>query len=241
MSIRVANLVAGYRKDAPILKGVSLNVADRSITTVIGPNGSGKSTLLKALMGLATSISGQIDFDGEPVQNMAVHRRVITHHVAYVPQLANVFGPLTILENLDVGGASLSRHQRSTRIAELFETYPALAGKRRSRADSLSGGQRQLLALARALMTSPQTLLLDEPSAGLSPVLAEELFAAIAGIRDQQGVTVLLVEQNAVQSLEISDVGLVLVDGTVAIQGSAADILTNDQVGELYLGGLPAA
>lgn len=240
MIIELKNVDAGYVKDVPVIRNVSLAVEPESITTVIGPNGSGKSTLLKSIMGLATQFAGGIALDGEEIASLPVHERVMKHSVAFVPQLANVFGPLTIAENLEVGGARLSRQARRARIEELFESYPDLASRRRVRAESLSGGQRQLLALARALMTSPKTLLLDEPSAGLSPLMMDELFDAIARIRDHDQVTVLLVEQNAVQSLEISDVGVVLVAGEIALQGPAKQILNDPRVGELYLGSVPA-
>ena len=236
MTIDLKQVDAGYVKGVPVIRGISVAVRPESITTVIGPNGSGKSTLLKAIMGLATRFSGQITLDGEDVADLPVHERAMSHRVAFVPQLANVFGPLTILENLEVGGARLRRQARRARIEELFESYPDLASRRKIRAESLSGGQRQLLALARALMTNPKTLLLDEPSAGLSPLMMDGLFDAISRTRDDHNVTVLLVEQNAVQSLQVSDFAVVLVAGEVALQGTAEDILNDERIGELYLG-----
>lgn len=240
MTIELKNVDAGYINDVPVIRNVSLAVEPESITTVIGPNGSGKSTLLKSIMGLATRSAGTMTLDGDDVANLPVHQRVMRHSVAFVPQLANVFGPLTITENLEVGGARLGRQARRLRIEELFGLYPDLASRRRVRAESLSGGQRQLLALARALMTSPRTLLLDEPSAGLSPLMMDQLFDSIGQIRDEHHVTVLLVEQNAVQSLEVSDFGVVLVAGEIALQGAAKDILGDRRVGELYLGSVPS-
>lgn len=236
MTIDLKQVDAGYVKGVPVIRGISVAVRPESITTVIGPNGSGKSTLLKAIMGLATRFSGQITLDGEDVADLPVHERVMSHRVAFVPQLANVFGPLTILENLEVGGARLRRQARRARIEELLESYPDLASRRKVRAESLSGGQRQLLALARALMTNPKTLLLDEPSAGLSPLMMDGLFDAISRARDDHNVTVLLVEQNAVQSLQVSDFAVVLVAGEVALQGTAEDIFNDEKIGELYLG-----
>ncbi|WP_456695062.1 ABC transporter ATP-binding protein [Aeromicrobium sp. P5_D10] len=236
MTIELRDVTAGYVKDVPVICDVSVTVEPHSITTVIGPNGSGKSTLLRAVMGQVRKMAGDILLDGQNVLDTPVYQRVLTHKVAFVPQVSNVFGPLTIHENLEVGGSRLSRRDRRERIDELLETYPDLAAKKKTRAELLSGGQRQLLALARALMTSPTTLLLDEPSAGLSPRMMDEMFDAVRATRDLHDVTVLLVEQNAVQSLQISDHGLVLVAGRVAMAGPAQEILADQSVGELYLG-----
>lgn len=236
MSIELRGVTAGYVKDVPVVRNIDVQVPTKSITTVCGPNGSGKSTLLRAVVGQMPHASGSILVDGTDVAGVAAHRRVIEHKVAFVPQVANVFGPLTIVENLEVGGARLGRKGRKQRISELLDTYPDLAAKTTARAESLSGGQRQLLALARALMTSPTTLLLDEPSAGLSPAMMDSMFDAVRNTRDLHGVTVFLVEQNAVQSLEISDFGVVLVAGELAMDGPARDILADPTVGRLYLG-----
>jgi branched-chain amino acid transport system ATP-binding protein len=236
VSIELSQVTAGYVRDVPVVCNIDVAVATKSITTVIGPNGSGKSTLLRSVVGQIPYTSGSIVIDGVDVTSVSAHRRVLEHKIAFVPQVANVFGPLTILENLEVGGARVPRRQRKKRIDELLQTYPDLAAKRRVRAESLSGGQRQLLALARALMTSPTNLLLDEPSAGLSPAMMDSMFDAVRATRDLQGVTVLLVEQNAVQSLEISDFGVVLVAGELAMHGPAQEILADPTVGRLYLG-----
>jgi branched-chain amino acid transport system ATP-binding protein len=240
MSIELRGVTAGYVKDVPVVSDIDVQVPTKAITTVIGPNGSGKSTLLRAVVGQAPHMSGSVVVDGAEVSGSSVHRRVIDHKLAFVPQMANVFGPLSVVENLEVGGARVSRRKRRQRVDELLQTYPDLAAKRRVRAESLSGGQRQLLALARALMTSPTTLLLDEPSAGLSPAMMDSMFDAVRATRDLHGVTVLLVEQNAVQSLEISDFGVVLVAGELAMQGPAAKILADPTIGRLYLGVTPA-
>lgn len=236
MSIKLRGVTAGYVKDVPVVRNIDVHVPTKATTTVIGPNGSGKSTLLRSVVGQTPHTTGSIVVDGTEVNGLSARRRVIEHKIAFVPQVANVFGPLTIIENLEVGGARVPRRQRKQRIGELLETYPDLAAKRRVRAESLSGGQRQLLALARALMTSPTTLLLDEPSAGLSPAMMDSMFDAVRATRDLHGVTVFLVEQNAVQSLEISDFGVVLVAGELAMHGPAQDILADPTVGRLYLG-----
>lgn len=239
MALRASNMTAGYVADVDILNGIDLDVADGEIATIIGPNGSGKSTLLKCLMGFVSARTGQITIDGADCTNLAPHRRVRTHALAFVPQLDNVFGPLSIRDNLRAGGQSLPRSDRNRRAEDLLDRYPALGRRAGARADSLSGGERQLLAMCRALMPRPRTLLLDEPSAGLSPAKVTELFDAIAEIREQDEVTVLIVEQNAVQALAISDSGIVLIQGQVALRDTAPNLLIDPKISELYLGGLP--
>jgi branched-chain amino acid transport system ATP-binding protein len=237
--IDVRELHAGYVADVPILKGVSLEVRDREIVTLLGPNGSGKSTLLKSVMGYLAPSSGEVLIEGESMRGVPVHERATGHGVAYVPQLENVFGPLTVRENLELGGARLPRAERRRRIDELLELYPRLAERVRQRADSQSGGERQMLAIARALMTRPRCLLLDEPSAGLSPLMLEQVFDMLAELRRREGVTILVVEQNAVDSLSVSDRGVVLVLGTVAVTAAADELLDDPRLSELYLGGVP--
>ena len=239
MSIEVTDIVAGYVPDVPILNGVSVTVASGSIVTVIGPNGSGKSTLLKAVTGAVALSRGEVCVAGVSMANAPVHKRSIDHQLAFVPQLDNVFGPLTVRENLELGGARLSRKDRRDRISELINLYPILHQRLHQRADSQSGGERQVLALARALMTRPRYLLLDEPSAGLSPVMVERLFDMLTELRHRDGTTILLVEQNAVQSLTISDRGMVLVAGQVALDAPADELLGDPRLSELYLGGNP--
>jgi branched-chain amino acid transport system ATP-binding protein len=239
MGIRTYEVTAGYVPGVNILNGIDLEVADGEIATIIGPNGSGKSTFLKCVMGYLALRGGRVEVDGADCRDLPVHRRVRAHAMAFVPQLANVFGPLSISDNLCAGGQHLPRAERDQRVDELLATYPALGRRPGARADSLSGGERQMLALCRALMPRPRTLLLDEPSAGLSPAKVTELFDAIAEIRDREGVTVLLVEQNAVQSLAISDKGFLLVQGKVVMADTAGRLLSDPHVSELYLGGLP--
>jgi branched-chain amino acid transport system ATP-binding protein len=231
----MSNVTAGYGK-AVVLHDVSLDVPSGSITTIIGPNGSGKSTLLKVLAGTARCSAGSIRVGGADLTTASERTRITEHGIAYVPQLSNVFGPLTILENLEIGGATLPRRIRRQRIAEMLETYPDLAHRQRTRAASLSGGQRQMLAMARALMPSPRVLLLDEPSAGLSPKLLQDLFRNVRELRDRQQVTVALVEQNAHAALAISDHGIVLVAGEVARDATADQIAHDPAIAELYLG-----
>lgn len=240
MSIAVRSAEAGYTPGVNILNGIDVDVVEGEVVTVIGPNGSGKSTLLKAIMGYLPLASGSIEVDGRSVSADPVHKRSTGHRIAYVPQVDNVFRPLTVKENLEIGGRHLARRRSKERIAELMETYPLLAKKARSRADTLSGGERQIVAIARALMIHPKHLLLDEPSAGLSPALTTEVFQAISNISRREKVSIMLVEQKAAQALQISDRAYVLVLGRVVMSGRAQDILADEEIRHLYLGGVPS-
>ncbi len=237
--IEVRDLEAGYVPEAPILKGVSMKIEKGEIVTLLGPNGSGKSTLLKSIMGYLRPSRGEVLIDGESMHRVPVHERAIAHGIGYVPQLNNVFGPLSVSENLNLGGARLPRAERRQRIEELTDLYPILGERMRQRADSQSGGERQMLATARALMTRPRCLLLDEPSAGLSPLMLEQVFEMLAQLREREGLTILVVEQNAADSLAVSDRGVVLVLGEVGLTGKADDLLDDPRVSDLYLGGTP--
>ncbi len=237
MSIEIEQVCAGYTPDALVIDGVSLSVPDHSIVTILGPNGSGKSTLLKSAMGMVKCRAGRVLVDGKDVTGVPVHERAVRHGVAYVPQLHNVFGPLSIRENLELGGTRMPRRERRARIEQLLGHYPSLGSRPHAKADALSGGERQMLALARALMTRPRYLLLDEPSAGLSPLMLTTLFEDLVKVREREQATILIVEQNAAQSLAISDRGLVLAMGRVAIEAVAQQLLDDPQVSELYLGG----
>jgi branched-chain amino acid transport system ATP-binding protein len=234
-AVALSNVTAGYGK-AVVLYDVSLHVPSGSITTIIGPNGSGKSTLLKVVAGTVRCSAGSVRVGGADLTTASERARITEHGVAYVPQLSNVFGPLTILENLEIGGSTLPRRTRRQRIAEMLEMYPDLARRPRARAASLSGGQRQMLAMARALMPSPGLLLLDEPSAGLSPKLLQDLFRNVRELRDLQQVTIVLVEQNAHAALAVSDHGIVLVSGEVARDATAEEIAHDPAIASLYLG-----
>lgn len=239
MKLQAQDLTAGYVPGVNILNGITFGLAEQEIMTVIGPNGSGKSTFLKCLMGFVPARSGSVTVAGSDCTRVPAHRRVRRHRMAFVPQLENVFGPLSIRDNVRAGGQHMHHRDRERRADELLGRYPALGDRQHARADSLSGGERQLLAVCRALMPRPEVLLLDEPSAGLSPAKVTELFDTIVDIRAREDVTVLCVEQNAVQSLAVSDRGVVLVQGQIALEGPAHELLTDPQVSELYLGGLP--
>lgn len=231
--LEVRNLVAGYMPGLPILQGVSLAIAAQEIVTVLGPNGAGKSTLVKAIAGLVPIFSGEILLEGNSIRGLPAHR-LVERGVAYVPQVANVFKRLTVQENLEIGAYSSRRHL-AERLEEVFGLFPELVPFRRQLAGRLSGGQRQMVAIGRALMVRPRLLILDEPSAGLSPKLVGQVFHKVQEIR-QTGVTVLMVEQNAKAALLISDRGYILAEGQERLQDRAERLLQNPEVGELYLG-----
>jgi branched-chain amino acid transport system ATP-binding protein len=229
----VDEVVAGYGAHDEILKGVSLHVEPGEIVVIIGPNGAGKSTLLKVIAGLLRPRSGQIRFGDAPIAGLRP-RDVSRRGIAYVPQESNVFAAMSIQDNLEVSGW-LDRRGWRARAAENFRRFPLLAERRRLPARSLSGGQRQTLAMAMGLMVHPSLLLLDEPSAGLSPKAAGELFDAIRAISDE-GMTVLMVEQNALEALRIASRAYVLVDGGNAHDGIAAELAAEPEVRRLFLG-----
>ena len=228
-------VAAGYVKGLNILQGVDLVVYENEIVSIIGPNGAGKSTLLKAIMGLVNISGGRFFIEGQEKTNLATHK-IVKLGVGYVPQVANVFPSLTIEENLEIGSWSLKTNKKKA-LERIYEDFEILKDRKRDKAGNLSGGQRQILALARALITSPQILLLDEPSAGLSPVAINEVFAKVKEI-NESGVAILLVEQNAKRALSFSDRGYVLDQGRNAYQGSGEDLLNDPRVIDLYLGKL---
>lgn len=235
--IDIDSVVAGYTAEIDILRGMTLNVQEAEIVTLLGPNGCGKSTLLKTIAGFLLPRSGTVSLRGEDVSQIPVHRKIRHRGLGFVPQTENVFSALSIRENLQVGGHYMDKADCARRMEELCTLYPVLARKFDARASSMSGGERQILALARALMPRPSILLLDEPSAGLSPKVLHEVFDAIVQVRDQERVTILMVEQNAMEALRISDRAYVLSMGTVALTGRADELLRDEKVRELYLGG----
>ena len=228
-------VAAGYVKGLNILQGVDLVVYENEIVSIIGPNGAGKSTLLKAIMGLVNISGGRFFIEGQEKTNLATHK-IVNLGVGYVPQVANVFPSLTIEENLEIGSWSLKTNKKKA-LEKIYEDFEILKDRKRDKAGNLSGGQRQILALARALITSPQILLLDEPSAGLSPVAINEVFSKVKEI-NESGVAILLVEQNAKRALSFSDRGYVLDQGRNAYQGSGEELLNDPRVIDLYLGKL---
>ncbi|HEX7004935.1 MAG TPA: ABC transporter ATP-binding protein [Trueperaceae bacterium] len=231
--LEVDGLDAGYGS-LQILFGVDLQVADGESVLVFGPNGAGKSTLLKALLGLARQMGGGATLAGEPLAGLPPER-IVRLGLGYVPQIDNVFRNMSVEENLDIGSMMLPRAQRRRRRAAILDLFPILAQRRRQQAGTLSGGQRQMLAMARALLTQPGLLLLDEPSAGLSPQAMREMFATIRRI-SEVGTAILMVEQNSKQALEYVDRGYVLENGRVRFEGAARELLERRDIAELYLG-----
>jgi branched-chain amino acid transport system ATP-binding protein len=226
---------AGYGSGPDILNGVSLEVEEGSTSCVIGPNGAGKSTLLKAIMGLLKVRGGEIEFDGEPLTGRRPDE-VLARGVCFVPQDRSLFPEMTVRENLAMAGYSLGRRKKyESRIDEALEAFPVLADRRSQRARTLSGGEQQMLALARAWILKPKLLLVDEPSMGLAPQVTRQVFEVIRRFREL-GMTVLLVEQNARQGLECADHGIVLDLGRKRFEGEAGSILAHPDVRELYLG-----
>jgi branched-chain amino acid transport system ATP-binding protein len=235
--LQAEQVVAGYVKGLPIVHGASLEVARGEVVTIIGPNGAGKSTLMKAIAGLVGIESGRVLLRGQDVTGRSADQ-VVGAGLGYVPQTGNVFTTLTIHENLRVGG-HLLRGEMAARLERAYQSFPVLATKRGDRARTLSGGQRQMLAIARALMTDPSVVMLDEPTAGLAPKVVQEVFDRLR-VLAQQGVAVLMVEQNAKGALRNSDRGYVLVEGRNHLQGAAAELLADPAVGAAFLGGAAA-
>jgi branched-chain amino acid transport system ATP-binding protein len=234
-ALTVTDLVAGYDPGVPIVNGASLNVAAGEIVAVLGPNGAGKSTLIKAIAGVAPVRSGEIRLDGEDITRLPAHQK-IRHGLAFVPQTENVFTGLSVEDNLWLAAGVLKSADRAARVAEMYRFFPDLERQNRLTAGRLSGGQRQMAAIARALIVAPRVLMLDEPSAGLSPKLVDGVFARLAEIR-ASGVAILLVEQNARAALAVADRGVILVEGRERHEGRAADLWRDARVAELYLGG----
>jgi len=232
--LQVDDLRAGY-DDALILHGVSLEADAARIVTIVGPNGAGKSTLLKAVYGIVRPRGGSVLFAGEDVTGQRPDR-LTRRGMNLVPQIDNVFPTLTIAENLHVGSLVLPRAERQDELDRVLELFPLLAERRRQRAGSLSGGQRKLVALGRALVARPRLLLLDEPSAGLSPIAVDLVFEKLVEIR-ALGIGIVMVEQNARRALALSDTGYVLDMGRNAHTGTGAALLDDPRVVDLYLGG----
>ena len=227
----VVHDVRGGYGEADILHGVGLEVGEGEIVTIAGTNGAGKSTLAKAVIGLLPRVSGRIELAGRDITGLAVEDRIAAG-IAYVPQVANVFPSLTVLENLKVVP---NVPDASGEIARQLDAFPALKGRLRQRAGTLSGGERQQLAFARALLTQPKLVILDEPTAALAPALVAQVFDLVTALPGR-GVTVLMVEQRARQALAISDRGCILDQGKVVLTGPAAELLTDDRMARLYLG-----
>jgi len=237
-ALTVTDLYAGY-DGALVLRGVSMVARGDEIVSIIGPNGAGKSTFLKAIAGIIRPSKGSVVFGGDDVTRSRPDR-LTRRGLGFVPQLDNVFPTLTVSENLHVGAQALPRSERRDAVAAVVEQFPLLRDRRRQRAGTLSGGQRKLLALGRALVGRPSLLLLDEPSAGLSPQAMDVVFAELEGIRDR-GIGIVMVEQNARRALSLSARGYVLDMGKNAHEGTGAELLVDPRVAELYLGSMTPA
>ncbi len=230
--LKVTDVCAGYGR-GDIIHEVSLEAHAGQIATIIGPNGAGKSTVIKTIAGVLRRRTGSIIVDGQEIGGLGASD-VARRGVSFVPQEANVFRQLTVTENLQMG-AWTDRANYSERLARVHGLFPVLKERATTRAGNLSGGQRQMVAFGMALMVDPQVLLLDEPSAGLSPVMVEQMFDTVREV-NATGIAVLMVEQNAIQALRISHHGYVMAAGQIVLADNAANLLDNEEVSELYLG-----
>jgi ABC-type branched-subunit amino acid transport system ATPase component len=232
--LSVTNVVAGYGAHDEVLKGVGMTVAERELVVLIGPNGAGKSTLLKAIAGFLKPREGAITFEGKPIGGLRP-REITRQGVAFVPQEANVFPSLTIEANLEMGGY-VDRRATKERMQAAYARFPILAERRSQEARTLSGGQRQILAMAMALMAAPRLMLLDEPSFGLAPLIVVEIFRILRRINEEERVSILLVEQNAALALELATHAYVLETGKVVMSGPSEVIKNDENVRKSYLG-----
>ena len=231
----IDGVVAGYGK-MTILNGASAQIRRGAITTVIGPNGAGKSTLFKTIFGLLAVRSGSIRLDGRDITNHSP-RDILDAGVVYIPQGRNIFPELSVRHNLELGGVAMSDQAAlPARMEKVMDQFPMLRAKADTQASTLSGGQQKLLEVARGMLLDPKLVLIDEPSIGLSPLMVQEVFAILKGLRDK-GVTILLIEQNAKMALQMSDYGLVLEQGQTRIEDTAPSILADARIAQLFLGG----
>jgi len=233
MFLHAKNMVGGYG-ETTILNRCSISVKKGEITVIVGPNGAGKSTAMKAIFGMLNLREGNVFFDNEDITYLSPQDRV-KKGMGFVPQTNNVFTSMTVLENLEIGGFT-SLDKMTSNIEEIFNLFPILAEKQNQIVGELSGGQRQQVAVGRALMTNPKLLMLDEPTAGVSPIVVKELFEKIINIA-KAGIAILMVEQNAKQALEISDNGFVLVQGENKFTDKGSTLLANKEVRKAFLGG----
>ena len=232
--LQAENITAGYTREVNILYEVGIRLKSGQIVSVIGPNGAGKSTLLKTIFGILKPTNGKISLKDEDITGLKPDK-VANKGISYVPQVDNVFPSLTIQENLEMG-AFIRNDDYSPRLNEIYELFPILGERKKQKAGQLSGGQRQMVAMGRALMVDPQVLLLDEPSAGLAPNLVEMIFEKIIDI-NKTGVSMIIVEQNAREALKMANHGYVLAMGRNVLDDTGEALLANEEVGRLYLGG----
>ena len=232
--LQAENITAGYTTEVNILYDVGIRLTSGQIVSVIGPNGAGKSTLLKTIFGILKPTNGKISLKDEDITGLKPDK-VANKGISYVPQVDNVFPSLTIQENLEMG-AFIRNDDYSQRLNEIYELFPILGERKKQKAGQLSGGQRQMVAMGRALMVDPQVLLLDEPSAGLSPKLVDMIFEKITDV-NKTGVSMIIVEQNAREALKMAGHGYVLAMGRNVLDDTGQALLANKEVGRLYLGG----
>jgi len=232
--LSVEALHCGYGSNE-VIHGIDLHVEPGEVVTILGPNGCGKTTFIKSILGYVRPTSGRIAFAGRDIGRLSPTARSALG-IGYVPQLANVFKPLSVLENLEMGGYRLDHQRRNAAIERLFALFPTLHERRRQRADTLSGGERQILAMARSMMVEPKLIFLDEPSAGLSPRRADEILDHIRTITGL-GTSAVVIEQDALRALAVSTRAYVLVTGQVAFEGSADKIAADERIRSAYLGG----
>lgn len=233
MFLSAENMLGGYG-ETTILNDCSISVKKGEIAVIVGPNGAGKSTAMKAIFGMLDLRAGNIIFDGKDISDLKPQERVKSG-MGFVPQTHNVFTSMTVMENLEIGGFT-NQENLSKNISEVFKLFPVLAEKQKQLVGELSGGQRQQVAVGRALMTNPKLLMLDEPTAGVSPLVVKELFEKIISIA-RTGIAILMVEQNARQALEIADNGFVLVQGENKYTDKGSKLLSNKEVRKAFLGG----
>ena len=231
--LEIESLEGGYGS-VQILYGIDMHVDEGEFVTIIGPNGCGKSTLIKTIFGIATHYGGNVSYRGENVSGWRTDQ-LVNHGIAYVPQVDNVFPSLSVEENLQMGGNSLPNNILNERIERSLDMFPDLRSREHDLAASLSGGERQMLAISRALISDPSLLLLDEPTAALSPLYQEQIIGRIDSLREN-GITILIVEQNARLSLSRSDRGYIMSNGKIVHSGDAQNILTDPEIGEYFLG-----
>jgi branched-chain amino acid transport system ATP-binding protein len=238
MSLLELRQVESHYGNVQALKGISLHVNAGEIVTLLGANGAGKSTTLRSISGLASVTSGDILFEGQSILKMPAEK-IVSMGIAHVPEGRRIFPGLTVRENILIGSSARGKVARSTlesEADEMFEIFPPLERLSGALGWSLSGGEQQMLAVARGLMSKPKLLLMDEPSLGLAPLIVQQLFSTIRKIRER-GMTILLVEQNANMALSVADRGYVLVTGTLTVEGTPKELLNNDEVRSAYLGG----
>ena len=232
--LKAQDIFAGYGK-LQVLNGVTVHAKPREVTVIVGPNGSGKSTLLKTIAGLATLYQGRIEVDGQEITGWASHK-IARSGIAYLPQTDNVFTNLTVTENLRLGGYTVDDKLYRARLGRVFQVFPQLSAYANTKALNLSGGERQMLAMALALIREPGVMMFDEPTANLAPRIATQVLDLISSLAKEIGLTILLAEQNAKRALEIGDAAYLLVSGNNAFEGTARELLEHKELGRLYLG-----